>query len=159
MGKKRVYLIGCLMILVGIISTLHFILQIQQLFQFYLPHYKNLFDKGFVGQCLYLDAMMFLYIASLLFKNFYYVIGGVLILFFIEFGKELGVLASFIAFITEVSFYLVFWGITPSEAIAFPTHSILFLLLFFLVGISIPTAFLFCFTRKAMVERLKGPTQ
>lgn len=148
MEKKTVYSIGLLMILVGIVSTLHFTLIFQGLFQSHLSRYSKLFDRGLMGRCLYLDVMMFLYITSVLFKNFYYVLGGILIVCFVEFGRELGLLASFIALVTEISFHLLRWEGSPG-------FSIMGFLLF-IIGIAIPLFFIYFLTRHALVECLKN---
>lgn len=151
MKKETIYLLGALMIGVGLLSTLHFTFVFQGLFQTHLARYGALFDKGRVGHCLYMDVMMFLYIASFLFKNLYYVIGGILVLCLAEFGRELGLLASFIALITEVSLRLVNLASGSSEATPFFIGN----LVFFFISIAIPTLFIFFLTRKPIMEYLK----
>lgn len=148
MEKKTIYLLGVLMVLLGIASTLHFTFAFQELFQAHLNRYAKLFDRGLLGHCLYLDVMMFLYITSVLFKNFYYVVGGILILCFVEFGRELGLLASFISLVTEVSFHLMVWG----GGSKFSTIS----LFLFFVGVSIPFVFIHFLTRRSTIECFKN---
>ena len=148
MEKKTVYLLGVLMVLLGIVSTLHFTFVFQELFQTHLSRYANLFNRGLLARCLYLDVMMFLYITSILFKNFYYVVGGVLILCFVEFGRDLGLLASFISLVTEVSFRLMIWR----EGSKFSASG----LFLFFVGVSIPFVFIHFLTRKSTIECFKN---
>jgi len=108
--------------------------------------------------------MMFLYIASLLFKNLYYVLGGALIVVplfrsFIEFGRELGLLASIIALVTEISSRLldvgtVSPGLSPQAALGSPEG-----FLPFVIGFAVPLVFIYFLTRKALVENLKSESQ
>ncbi|MBI4437308.1 MAG: hypothetical protein HY590_07850 [Candidatus Omnitrophica bacterium] len=161
MKTKTIYLLGLVMVLLGALSTLQFTLRLQDLFQIYLTRYSHLFGKGLVGRCLYLDMMMFLYIASLLFKNLYYVIGGSLLLIplfrsFIEFGRELGLLASVIALVTEISSRLLYVGTASpdlSSRASFLNAEGFFL---FLIGFSMPLLFIYFLTRKTLIENLKS---
>ena len=164
MKRNTVTLLGLVMILLGVLSSLQFTLRLQDLFKIYLVRYSHLFGKGLMGRCLYLDMMMFLYIASLLFKNLYYVIGGALIIVplfrsFIEFGRELGLLASVIAFVTEISSRLLYVG-TESPGLSSQTTVVSPEgLLPFLIGFAIPLAFIYFLTRRALVENLKSEPQ
>lgn len=151
MKKEKIYLLGGLMVGSGLLSTFFFISRLQDLFQDHLDRYSQLFHKGLMGECLYLDILMYLYIASILFKNLYYVLGGSLLLCFLEFGREVGLLASLIGFVTEASFRLVTWAINQSFTVPFS----LVPLLLFLMGISIHYAFFYFLTRKTLVESLK----
>ena len=152
MKKETVYVLGLLMVLTGILSTFHFVFYVQGLFKVYLHRYDHLFDKGLLGRCIFLDILMFLYISSILFKNFYYVIGGILILCFIEFGRELGLFASLIALITEVSFRLVRLSV-PDPFTRAPVVVNTFF--FFCMGVAIPLIFIYFLTQKTMVAHLK----
>lgn len=151
--RRDITLLGLFMIGVGLLSTLHFGFQFQNLFQEYLKRYEFLFEKGLMGRCLSLDVMMFLYISSLLFKNFYYVIGGILFLYFVELGRELGLLASFIALLTEASFRLTHLAMTDfsgGETFSLATP------LLFLIGISIPLVFIYFLNHHTIKERLQS---
>ena len=155
MKKQTIILLGVAMILIGLLSSFHFFTRLQGLFQSHLSHYSRLFEKGQTVRCLYLDITMFLYIASLLFKNLYYVMGGVMILFFTEFGRELGLLGAVIGLVTEVSFRLMFWvGSDPSVVTPFSITPFFL----FLIGISIHITFFYLLTRRPMVENLKRST-
>ena len=143
MKRKTVYLLGLVMILIGIISTFQFIFVFQELFQNHLNRYSKLFERGLVTRCLYLDVMMFLYMISMLFKNFYYVVGVVCILYLIEFGRELGLLASFISLVTDVS-SLMYWGGGSKFLGEGPFLNF--------IGILISLIFIYFLTRGSMVE-------
>ncbi|MFH1857386.1 MAG: hypothetical protein ABH845_00565 [Candidatus Omnitrophota bacterium] len=151
MKKGTIYLLGFLMIGAGVLSSLFFTLKLQHLFQDHLTWYGNLFEQGRVSRCLYLDTITFLYIASILFKNFYYIMGGILILFLIEFGRELGLLAALIGFVTETSFRLMQMVVADFSAVQPFSMIPLFL---FLTGVSIHVAFFYVLTRKPMVQYL-----
>jgi len=153
MKKETVYALGLLMVLAGVLSTLHFVFYLQGFFKVYLNRYGHLFNKGLLGRCLFLDILMFLYISSILFKNFYYVIGGILILCFVEFGRELGLFASLIGLITEVSFCLVRF-LVPDPSSQAPTVVNTFF--FFCIGVAIPLIFIYFLTQKTTVQYLKN---
>lgn len=153
MKKKIVYLLGILMILIGIASTLRFIWHLQDLFRVHLVRYADLFERGSVNRCLYLDVTLFLYVSTILFKNLYYILGGILLLYWIDLGRELGLLASFIGIITEMSFRILPWmALTPSALTAVSISSFFV----FLQGISIPLIFIYLLSQKDTKELLKA---
>ncbi len=153
MSKQKIMLLGLGMAVAGIFSSVSFVSRIQELFQIYLGRYHQLFQEGKTVYCLYLDTMMFLYVSSILFKNLYYVIGGVLIVSFVEFGRELGLLGSFIALVTEMSFRLMQLA-ASNPSVTQPFSMAPFLL--FIVGVAVPALFIYLLTRRSILESLKA---
>ncbi len=142
------------MIATGVFSTYQFSSSIQALFQTTVKGYGIFFEKGELLRCLYVDAMTFLYISSILFKNLYYVVGGIFILTFAEFGRQLGIFASCIALVTEISARLLSAGI-GEVAVVTPLAVSLSGFLFLVIGLSPPLFLIFLLTRKTVAENFK----